>query len=300
MRLVEHRTPALAVAHGCTAATWAWGSARMCCTMTCWRPSAGPESAVARIVSAILHDDGLLHHRADALAHASCHVRLRVPDGRSVSRTSALVISETGCLPSDGEGVARQAREPIAAVLGIGAAGLQLGPDPFGGLGEGGAQVLGTAFLGERVLAGAGEPAVGEGLGAGLLERDDWEAADAEFAAADGDSLNPAAASRRAERLGTNPARRNTCPPGQQSGRRRTRGRARFVSRALPWWPEGCSAPLPDSGWRRRMGASHPIAGAGDAINHPRTPCHRRVLLCSSGSYTVATSTTGSCEMHRK
>ena len=58
--------------------------------------------------------------------------------------------------------------------------------------------------------------------------------------------------------------------------------------------------PLPDSGWRRRMGASHPIAGAGDAINHPRTPCHRRVLLCSSGSYTVATSTTSSCERRRK
>ena len=87
------------------------------------------------------------------------------------------------------EGVARQTREPIAAVLGMAPAGLQLGPDPFGGLGRRWA-FLGTAFLGERVPAGAGGPAVG----AGLLERDDWEAADAEFAAADGDSLNPAAA----------------------------------------------------------------------------------------------------------
>ena len=91
------------------------------------------------------------------------------------------------------EGVARQAREPIAAVLGMAPAGLQLGPDPFGGLGEGGQSWA------RRFSASGSPPArairrLARALARALLERDDWEAADAEFPAADGDSLHPAAA----------------------------------------------------------------------------------------------------------
>ena len=78
---------------------------------------------VARIVSAILHDDGPLHHRADALAHASCHVRLRVPDGpERVEDVGARDLRDV-LLTQRREGVARQAREPIAAVLGMAPAG---------------------------------------------------------------------------------------------------------------------------------------------------------------------------------
>ena len=75
---------------------------------------------------------------ADALAHASCHVRLRVPDGPERVEDVGARDLRNRLLTQRREGVARQAREPIAAVLGMAPAGLQRGPDPFGGLGEGG------------------------------------------------------------------------------------------------------------------------------------------------------------------
>ena len=56
-----------------------------------------------------------------------------------------------------------------------------------------------AALLGERIAANAGEPAVGEGLGAGVLERHEREAAEPEFAAASADDepLYPSAGAGR-------------------------------------------------------------------------------------------------------
>ena len=118
--------------------------------------------------------------------------------GRSVSITSALVTSETGSCANAREREPRHARHPILAVLRIAPAGLHLGPDLLGGGGEG-RRALETALLGERVATGAGELAVGEGERAGLLERDEREAAEPEFAAAsaDGDPLDPTPAAGR-------------------------------------------------------------------------------------------------------
>ena len=64
---------------------------------------------------------------------------------------------------------------------------------PLGSLGEGG-DGLGEALLGERVVAGARQVAVGEGQLASLGEGDERGGAEREFAApaADDDSLDPA------------------------------------------------------------------------------------------------------------
>ncbi len=91
-----------------------------------------------------------------------------------------------------GEGEAGQARQPVAGVPLVAPALPHLVPDPFGGVREG-RHALEAALLGERVASGAGEPAVGEGLGAGLLERDEGKAAEPEFpaAVADPEALDP-------------------------------------------------------------------------------------------------------------
>ena len=83
-------------------------------------------------------------------------------------------------------------------MLGVAPAGPHLRQYRLGGGGEGG-HALEAALLGERVASGAGEPAVGEGLGAGVLERDEREAAESEFAAsaADDEPLYPAAGAGR-------------------------------------------------------------------------------------------------------
>ena len=79
-------------------------------------------------------------------------------------------------------------------MLRVAPAGPHLRQNRLGGGGEGG-HALEAALLGERIASGAGEPAVGEGLGAGLLERDEREAAEPEFtaSAADDEPLYPAA-----------------------------------------------------------------------------------------------------------
>ena len=60
---------------------------------------------------------------------------------------------------------------------------------------------LGAALAGERVSAGASELAVGEGRGPGLLERDEWEAAETELAAvpAHDEPLDPVLAAGRVD-----------------------------------------------------------------------------------------------------
>ena len=65
--------------------------------------------------------------------------------------------------------------------------------DTSGGFGEGG-HALDAAFLGKGVAAGPGQHAVGEGLLAGLGERDERGGAESEFAApaADDEPLDPA------------------------------------------------------------------------------------------------------------
>ena len=59
--------------------------------------------------------------------------------------------------------------------------------------------LLGAALVGQRIAAGACELAVGEGLFAGLGERDEGDAAESEFAppASDHEPLDPAAGSSR-------------------------------------------------------------------------------------------------------
>ena len=75
-----------------------------------------------------------------------------------------------------------------SAVLGAAPAGPHLRQDRLGG-GEG-AQALEAARLGKGITTGAGEPAVGEGSRASLLERDE-EAAEPEFAAPAADDEAP-------------------------------------------------------------------------------------------------------------
>ena len=73
-------------------------------------------------------------------------------------------------------------------------AGPHLRQDRLGGGGEGG-HALEVALLGQLIATGEGESAVGEGLGAGVLERDEREAAEPKFAApaADDEPLYPVA-----------------------------------------------------------------------------------------------------------
>ena len=83
-------------------------------------------------------------------------------------------------------------------MLGVAPAGPHLRQDRLGGGGEGG-HALEAALFGQGIATGAGETAVGEGLGAGVLERDEREAAEPEFAApaADDESLYSAAGAGR-------------------------------------------------------------------------------------------------------
>ena len=83
-------------------------------------------------------------------------------------------------------------------MLGVAPAGPHLRQDRLGGGGER-RHALEAALLGEWIASGAGEPAVGEGRRAGVLERDKREAAEPEFAAASADDepLYPAAGAGR-------------------------------------------------------------------------------------------------------
>jgi len=69
---------------------------------------------------------------------------------------------------------------------------LHVSPDPLRGDSDGG-HAAGPAFVGEGVTSCASELAIGESLLAGLLERDEREAAKSKFSAAatDGEPLDP-------------------------------------------------------------------------------------------------------------
>ena len=154
--------------------------------------------AVTGVVGSQVHRHGPFHHRADAFAHPPRRRRADMPDGpQRLDHVGARHLGDRQ-LTHAREREPRHARHPILAVLRIAPAGLHLGPDLLGGGGEG-RRALETALLGERVATGAGELAVGEGERAGLLERDEREAAEPEFAAAsaDGDPLDPTPAAGR-------------------------------------------------------------------------------------------------------
>ena len=146
----------------------------------------------------VLHRHGPFHHRVDALAEPPRRRRRRVPDGpEHVDDIGARHLGHR-LLAEAGEGDALEAQHPVPGVLLVAPAGLLLVPHLLGGGGERG-QVPPAALLGQRVAAGTGKLTIGEGLGAGVLERDHGVAAEAQLAAptADGDSLNPASAARR-------------------------------------------------------------------------------------------------------
>ena len=153
----------------------------------------------ARVVGSQVHRHGPFHYRADAFrAPAAPSPGGHARRARSVSITSALVTSETGSCPMRGN--ANRVRLDIQSL-------------PYFGLRQPGCiwvQTCSTAaakvgvrwrrrFSASGSPPAAGELAVGEGERAGLLERDEREAAEPEFAAAsaDGDPLDPTPAAGR-------------------------------------------------------------------------------------------------------
>ena len=96
------------------------------------------------------------------------------------------------------EGVALKAVPPRPDLLGVLPAALLLLDDAAGGFGKRG-NALDTPLVGQRVAALAGELAVGDGLLAGLGERDESDRAESEFAApaADDEALGPASRAGR-------------------------------------------------------------------------------------------------------
>ena len=138
--------------------------------------------AAARVVVAVVQRHGPLHDRTDALADPPRRRRPLVPDlAERLDHVGARHLGD-GQLAEPGEGETLHARQPVLAVLGVAPAGPHLRQDRLGGGGEG-RHALEAALLGEWIASGAGEPAVGEGLDAGVLERDEREAAAADRAA---------------------------------------------------------------------------------------------------------------------
>ena len=174
------------------AATSVWCSAGMCFTRSCCGPSTVPmrsQGLSVRSCMAMAQSmTALMRWRTRrAVSGRTCQMR------RSVASTSALVTSHTGMRPMTREHVARQARQPVAGVLGIAPAAMLVGPDPLGGLGEGG-HAPGALLLGQWVAAAACDLAFGDRQGARFLERDEREGAEAQLAppAADDQPLDPA------------------------------------------------------------------------------------------------------------
>ena len=151
---------------------------------------------VARVVGSVFHGDGPLQDRADALADRLHGPRLGVPDWvKDLQHVGAGHLRD-GPRADARECEALQTAEPFLGLPGTAPAGLLLLHHGGCGLGEGG-HGLGAALVGERVSARAGELAVGEGLLAGLGERDQMDAAESEFVfpAADDEALDPASGS---------------------------------------------------------------------------------------------------------
>ena len=96
------------------------------------------------------------------------------------------------------EGVPHKAVPPGPDLLGVLPAALLLLDDAAGGFGKRG-NALDTPLVGQRVAALTGELAVGDGLLAGLGERDEGDRAEPEFRApaADDEALDPASRAGR-------------------------------------------------------------------------------------------------------
>ena len=112
--------------------------------------------------------------------------------------TSALVTSVTGFLPSRGKATRWRPDIQALAYFSLRQPGLSWIHTRSAAAGERG-QAPGASLLGQRIAAGAGQLTIGEGLGAGILERDHGVAAEAQLTppASDGDSLDPAPTARR-------------------------------------------------------------------------------------------------------
>ena len=124
--------------------------------------------------------------------------RLGVPDGREDRQHVGARDLRDRPGADAREGVALKAVPPGPDLLGILPAALLLLDHGGGGLGESG-YALKAALVGERVSALTGELAVGDGLLAGLGERDEGDRAEPEFRApaADDEALDPASRAGR-------------------------------------------------------------------------------------------------------
>ena len=138
------------------------------------------EDAVARIVATHLHRHGPLQYPADALAHGPGGLHPHVPDGREDLKHVGTVNLTDRPVADARDGVPLQAAQPVLRLLRTAPARPLL--LDYGGCGPGeGGHAPGAAPLGERVAARAAELAVGEGLLAGLGQRDQGDAAESEF-----------------------------------------------------------------------------------------------------------------------
>ena len=151
---------------------------------------------VARVVGSVFHGDGPLQDRADALADRLRGRRLGVPyRAEDLQRVGAGHLRD-GPRSDAREREALQTAEPFLGLPGTAPAGLLLLHHGGCGLSEGG-HGLGASLVGERVSSRAGDLAVGEGLLAGLGERNQMDAAESEFVfpAPDDEALDPASGS---------------------------------------------------------------------------------------------------------
>ena len=141
-------------------ATSVCGTARKCCTTVRCDPSTAAD-ALAGVVGPILHHHGPLHYRPDTLAHTTRGLGPDVPDGREDRKqVGAGHVGDRH--PADaGKHVPLHARLPFAGVLRIAPSRPLVVPHALGGVRERGHP--GAALGGQRVAAGAGELAVGEG-----------------------------------------------------------------------------------------------------------------------------------------
>ena len=113
------------------------------------RPQHGAQP-VARILRAILHRDGPLHHCAEALAHPPRRVRLDVPETlQRLEHVGARHFAH-GQGTEVGEGEARQRGPPLMGVFGTAPAGPLLCQHLRGGLGDG-RHGLHAALVGQRL-----------------------------------------------------------------------------------------------------------------------------------------------------
>ena len=151
------------------------------------------QHAVAWVVVPHVQRDGPLQHRPDALADGAGGLCLDVPNRREDFQHVRGVDLGHGPVADAGEGVPFHAPDPSLRVPPTAPAVALLFEHALGGFGEGG-NALDAAPVGERVAARPRQHAVGEGLLAGLGERDQCGGAEPEFAApaADDEPLDPA------------------------------------------------------------------------------------------------------------